>query len=95
MPCGSLRNVFRINFMNQELLSENFRELEKASEQSQSALPRRCGISLGSICYFIDAPVGKGYAKIWNFQNVHSKLAHTYIVTLLGINLKNKLKIGF
>ena len=81
--------------MNQELSIKIIRELEKAPKQSQSALSKRCGVSLGSIHYCINALVEKGYVKARNFKNAQNKLAYAYILTPLGINLKEELTLAF
>jgi len=81
--------------MNQELSIKIIRELEKAPEQSERALSRRCGVSLGSIHYCINALVEKGYVKARNFRNTQNKLAYAYILTPLGINLKKELTLAF
>ena len=94
-PCGSLRDVFHVIFMNQELSIKIIRELEKAPEQSQRALSKRCGVSLGSIHYCINALVEKGYVKARNFKNAQKKLAYAYILTPSGINLKKELTLAF
>ena len=93
--CGSLIDVFHIIFMNQELSIKIIRELEKAPKQSQSALSKRCGVSLGSIHYCINALVEKGYVKASNFKNAQNKLAYAYILTSSGINLKKELTLAF
>ena len=94
-PCGSLRDVFYIIFMNQELSIKIIRELERAPEQSQRALSKRCGVSLGSIHYSINALVEKGYVKARNFKNAQNKLAYAYILTPSGVNLKKELTLAF
>ena len=94
-PCGSLRDVSYIIFMNQELSIKIIRELEKAPEQSQRSLSKSCGVSLGSIHYCINALVEKGYVKARNFKNAQSKLAYAYILTPSGINLKKELTLAF
>jgi EPS-associated MarR family transcriptional regulator len=81
--------------MNQELSIKVIRELEKAPEQSQRALSKRCGVSLGSIHYCINALVEKGYVKAMNFKNAQNKLAYAYILTPLGISLKKELTVAF
>jgi len=95
MPCGSLRDLFHTIFMNQELSIKIIRELEIAPEQSQRALSKRCGVSLGSIHYCINALVEKGYVKARNFKNAKNKLAYAYILTPSGINLKKELSLAF
>ena len=69
--------------------------LEKAPEQSQRALSERCGVSLGSIHYCLNALIEKGYVKAQNFKNAQNKLAYAYILTPAGINLKRELTIKF
>jgi EPS-associated MarR family transcriptional regulator len=81
--------------MNQELSIKIIRELETAPEQSQRALSKRCGVSLGSIHYCINALVDKGYVKARNFKNAQNKLAYAYILTPSGINLKKDLTVAF
>ena len=94
-PCGSLSDVFYIIFMNQELSIKIIRELEKAPEQSQRVLSKRCGVSLGSVHYCINALMEKGYVKARNFKNAQNKLAYAYILTPSGINLKKELTLAF
>ena len=81
--------------MNQELSIRVIRELEKAPKQSQRALSKRCGVSLGSIHYCMNALVEKGYVKAKNFKNAQNKLAYAYILTPSGINLKKELTVAF
>ena len=81
--------------MNHELSIKIIRELEKAPEQSQRALSKSCGVSLGSIHYCMRALVEKGYVKAKNFKNAQNKLAYAYILTPSGINLKKELAVKF
>jgi len=81
--------------MNQELSIKIIRELEKVPEQSQRALSKRCGVSLVSIHYCINALMEKGYLKARNFKNAQNKLAYAYILTPSGINLKKELTLAF
>ena len=81
--------------MNQELSIKIIRELEKAPEQSQRALSKRCGVSLGSVHYCINALVEKDYVKARNFKNAQNKLAYSYILTPSGISLKKELTLAF
>ena len=94
-PCGSLRVVFYISFMNHELSIKIIRELEKAPKQSQRALSKRFGVCVGSIHYCIKALVEKGYVKARNFKNAQNKLAYSYILTPRGIGLKKELTLAF
>ena len=81
--------------MNQELSIKIIKELEKAPEQSQRALSKLCGVSLGSIHYCIKALVEKGHVKARNFKNAQNKLAYAYILTPSGMNLKKELTLDF
>ena len=69
--------------------------LEKAPEQSQHALSERCGVSLGSTHYCLNALIERGYVKAQNLKNAQNKLAYAYISTPAGINLKKELTIAF
>lgn len=81
--------------MNQELSIRVIRELGKTPEQSQRALSKRCGVSLGSIHYCINALMEKGYLKARNFKNAQKKLAYAYVLTPSGMNLKKELTVAF
>ncbi|MEE2746395.1 MAG: MarR family EPS-associated transcriptional regulator [Pseudomonadota bacterium] len=69
--------------------------LEKAPKQSQRALSKRCGVSLGSVHYCLNALIQKGYVKAKNFRNAQNKLAYAYILTPSGITLKKELTLAF
>lgn len=81
--------------MNDTLSFQVMKALEKAPEQSQRALSVRCGVSLGSIHYCLNALIEKGYVKAQNFKNAQNKLAYAYVLTPAGINLKKELTIAF
>ena len=81
--------------MNDELSIKLFRELEKSPKQSQRALSKSCGVSLGSIHYCLNALIEKGYVKVRNFKNAQNKLAYTYILTPSGLSLKKELTFAF
>ena len=79
------------NFLSFQLI----KVLEKAPVQSQRALSKRCGVSLGSIHYCLNALIEKGYVKTTNFRNAQNKLAYAYILTPSGLNLKKELTLAF
>lgn len=81
--------------MNQELSIKIIRELERAPKQSQRKLSKRCGVSVGSIHYCLNALLEKGYLKVRNFKNAQNKLAYAYILTPSGVNLKKELTLAF
>jgi MarR family transcriptional regulator, temperature-dependent positive regulator of motility len=71
------------------------RELESKPEQSQRLLSGRCGVSLGSIHYCLNALIKKGYVKVQNFRNAQNKMVYAYILTPSGLNHKKELTINF
>lgn len=81
--------------MNIDLSIKIIREIQKSPAQSQRALSKSCGVSLGSIHYCIKALMKKGYVKSKNFKNAQNKLAYAYILTPSGINLKKELTFAF
>ena len=94
-PCGSLKKAFVSASMNDELSIKLISVLENAPEQSQRALSERCGVSLGSVHYCLNALIEKGYVKAQNFRNAQNKLAYAYILTPSGIKLKKELTLAF
>ena len=64
-------------------------------EQSQRALSKSCGVSLGSIHYCLRTLILKGYVKSRNFNDAKNKLAYAYVLTPSGLNLKKQLTIVF
>ena len=81
--------------MKHELSIKIINVIEKTPRQSQRALSKRCGVSLGSIHYCLNALIQKGYVKVQNFKNSKSKLACAYILTPSGITLKKELTLTF
>jgi EPS-associated MarR family transcriptional regulator len=81
--------------MKVELSIKLIRALEKAPEQSQRDLSKKCGVSLGSIHYCLNALIKKGYVKAQNFKNAQNKIAYAYILTPSGLVLKKELAISF
>ena len=81
--------------MNESLTLQVMQALEKVPEQSQRALSKNCGVSLGSVHYCLNALIGKGYVKAKNFKNAQNKLAYAYILTPSGIRLKKELAVAF
>ena len=55
----------------------------------------RCGVSLGSIHYCLNALIKKGYVKVQNFRNAQNKMVYAYILTPSGLNHKKELTINF
>ncbi|MDB2497686.1 MarR family EPS-associated transcriptional regulator [Alphaproteobacteria bacterium] len=81
--------------MNESLSFQVMSVLQKVPEQSQRALSKQCGVSLGSVHYCLNALIEKGYVKAQNFKNAQNKLAYSYILTPSGISLKKDLTIAF
>lgn len=81
--------------MNFDLSIKIIREIQKDPSQSQRALSKSCGVSLGSVHYCIKALAQKGYIKSKNFRRAQNKMAYAYILTPSGINVKKKLTLAF
>ena len=95
-PCGSFKMKFNQSVdVNNSLSLQVIKALEKAPQQSQRALSKRCGVSLGSIHYCLNALIEKGYVKARNFKNAQNKMAYAYILTPAGLNLKTELTLAF
>ena len=95
-PCGSIKLRLKpLLNVNNFLSFQLIKVLEKAPVQSQRALSERCGVSLGSIHYCLNALIEKGYVKAKNFRNAQNKLAYSYVLTPSGLNLKKELTLAF
>ena len=81
--------------MKDNLSFQVMKALEKSPKQSQRALSQRCGVSLGSVHYCLNALIQKGYVKAQNFRNAQNKLAYAYILTPSGIALKRTYRCFF
>ena len=81
--------------MNNSLSFQIIKALEKSPEQSQRRLSDRCGFSLGSVHYCLNALIEKGCLKATNFKTAKNKLAYAYILTPAGITLKKELTLAF
>tara|TARA_B100000242_G_scaffold273048_1_gene226366 strand:+ start:4434 stop:4751 length:318 start_codon:yes stop_codon:yes gene_type:complete len=81
--------------MNLDLSIKIIREIQKDPAQSQRALSKTCGVSLGSIHYCLNALTKKGYVKLKNFRNAQNRLAYAYILTPSGIYHKKELAVAF
>jgi EPS-associated MarR family transcriptional regulator len=81
--------------INRELSIKLIKELEKAPEQSQRALSRTCGVSLGSMHYCLNELIARGYVKVKNFKNAQNKLAYAYVLTPAGFAHKKELIVAF
>ena len=55
--------------MNDALPFQVMKALDKAPEQSQRALSERCGVSLRSVHYCLNALIEKGFFEGARFQN--------------------------
>lgn len=95
-PCGSIKLRLKpLLNVNNFLSFQLIKVLEKSPVQSQRALSKRCGVSLGSIHYCLNALIEKGYVKAKNFRNAQNKLAYSYVLTPSGLNLKKELTLAF
>lgn len=89
------KNFHILNILKSYLSLQVIKTLEKAPMQSQRALSKSCGVSLGSIHYCLNALIEKGYVKVTNFKNTQNKIAYAYILTPSGLLLKKELTLAF
>ena len=66
--------------MNLDLSIKIIKEIQKDPIQSQRKLSKSCGVSLGSIHYYLKALGEKGYVKARNFKNSQNKFSYAYIL---------------
>ena len=71
------------------------KELEKEGSQSQRALARQLGFSLGKINFLLKALVEKGVIKMDNFAHNNNKAQYRYILTPRGIKEKVRITKAF
>ena len=83
--------------MNPNLYDEYYllRELEREQHQSQRALARQLGFSLGKMNFLIRALGEKGFVKMENFAHNRNKAQYRYIVTPRGIREKMRITKAF
>ena len=74
---------------------ETLRQIDLKSKNSQRAMAKNLGFSLGKLNYCLKALNSKGLIKIKNFKNNSNKLNYLYILTPRGIAHKTKLTINF
>lgn len=61
------------------------RFLEEHPDNSQRAISRALGISLGGVNYCLKALMDKGLIKIENFRTSRNKLGYLYVLTPQGV----------
>ena len=71
------------------------RELERKENQSQRALARQLGFSLGKINFLIGELVKKGFVKMESFAHSRNKAQYRYILTPRGIREKMRVTRAF
>lgn len=61
------------------------RLLQENPHISQRELAQKVGVSVGSVHYFLNALVDKGFVKLGNFTASNDKRRYAYILTPNGI----------
>ncbi|MBU2510477.1 MarR family EPS-associated transcriptional regulator [bacterium] len=72
-----------------------FKELDKAGNNSQRAMAKEMGISLGKINFILKALIAKGWVKMENFAQSENKISYRYILTPEGIKEKVRITKAF
>jgi hypothetical protein len=81
--------------MSQETSIKIIVGLGKEPSKSKRRLSKKCGISPGSIHYFMAHLCRGWYVKGRYFKDLQNKMAHAYFFTPLGINLKKEFTLAF
>lgn len=72
-----------------------FKELEKTENNTQRALAKGMGISLGKVNFILKALMEKGWVKMENFAHSENKIGYRYILTPEGIKEKVRITRAF
>ena len=71
------------------------KELEKSESNSQRAMAKNMGISLGKINFILKALISKGLVKMENFAHSDNKIGYRYVLTPDGIAEKMRITKTF
>lgn len=81
--------------MQDEVTYKLLKSIEENPKQSQRALSRSLGISLGKLNYCLKALIDKGWVKAQNFQNNPNKSDYLYLLTPVGVEQKALVTVRF
>ena len=81
--------------VNKEITLQLMAHVEQNPEDTQRAIARELGVSLGSVNYCIKALINKGFLKVENFRKSSNKLGYAYLLTPAGIGEKANLTVSF
>ena len=81
--------------MQDEITYKLLKSIEEDPSQSQRALSRSLGISLGKLNYCLKALIDKGLVKANNFRQSDSKSDYLYLLTPKGVDEKARVTIRF
>ena len=81
--------------VNKEIILQLMAHVEQNPEDSQRAIARELGVSLGSVNYCIKALINRGFLKVENFRKSSNKLGYAYLLTPSGIGEKANLTVSF
>lgn len=81
--------------VNKEITLQLMAHVEQNPEDTQRAIARELGVSLGSVNYCIKALINKGFLKVENFRKSSNKLGYAYLLTPSGIGEKANLTVSF
>ena len=81
--------------VSQEITLQLMAHVEQNPQDTQRAIARELGVSLGSVNYCIKALINKGFLKVENFRKNSNKLGYAYLLTPSGIGEKANLTLSF
>lgn len=81
--------------MQDEITYKLLKSIEEDPSQSQRALSRSLGISLGKLNYCLKALMEKGLVKANNFQQSDNKSDYLYLLTPNGLDEKTRVTVRF
>jgi len=81
--------------MQDEITYKLLKSIEKDPSQSQRALSKSLGVSLGKLNYCLKALTDKGWVKMKNFQENPDKAGYMYLLTPSGAEEKARVTLRF
>ena len=81
--------------MQDEITYKLLKSIEQNPAQSQRALSKALGVSLGKLNYCLNALVDKGLVKANNFRQNPNKSDYLYLLTPEGVEEKARVTVSF
>ncbi len=81
--------------MQDEITYKLLKSIEEDPSQTQRALSKSLGISLGKLNYCLRALTDKGWVKARNFSQSSNKASYLYLLTPSGAEEKTRVTVRF